>query len=371
MDLPSSLPNSKSRIGWPHLWVRAIRRPPNFIAIPAYVFGFLLVWFYISVLSVVLWHFGNDILVYDTNKIDKSIIYLGSVLAAPAALWAVFTAIQQIFISRENHFTALFSSSIEQLGTKPLSDETEQSPRSSFDVRIAGIYGLERIARDSSRDHWPIMEILCRYVRQNHSTTNVQPSLDSTHLVKWLKSLPEPPFDLEAAMTAIGRRSREKVSLERDLRNQLETEIKERRQITGKDENEEAERAFNEVDESFRLNFDGSNLRNLKLWHCDFGHGLFRKCNMEGVVFWGCNLSDAKFSDSVLSGGIFVDCCLDRAIFSNNDLSHAQLSRVSLRDTRFYEGVDVSNTAVFQTNLDAVHKTLRPKWNENWIFNFK
>jgi hypothetical protein len=171
-------------------------------------------------------------------------------------------------------------------------------------------------------------------------------------------------------MTAIGRRSGEKVQLERELRGRLERGIKARQRVISGPTDKESERAFSEVDESFRLNFDGSNMRKLKLWHCDFSHGLFRKCYMEGIVFWGCNLSDVNFSDSALSGSIFSDCCLDRAIFSKNNLNGAQLARVSLRDTRFYQGVDVSNTAVFETNLDQVHKTLRPKWNDKWVFNF-
>src|SRR3954471_6413642 len=32
-------------------------------------------------------------------------------------------------------------------------------------ARLGGIYALERIARESKRDHWPIMETLTAYVR--------------------------------------------------------------------------------------------------------------------------------------------------------------------------------------------------------------
>jgi hypothetical protein len=373
MSLLSRLTNPEIRIDDPSLWTNTIRRRPRFVVIFAYVLGFLVLLFYVCVLLVLLWHFGNDIFVYDTTKIDKSIVYLGSILAVPAALWAVFVAVQQIFISRENHFTALFSSSIEQLGTRPVPDSVAQAPQLrnfSFDIRIAGIYGLERVARDSSRDHWPIMEILCRYVRQNHCAKKVEQIVDSANLIAQLKSLPEPPFDLEAAMMAIGRRSWRKVVLERELRNRLQREVRERRSAVSKLQSEEDESAFNEIDESFCLNFDGSNLCKLKLWNCDFSHGLFRNCDMRGIVFWVCDLSDAKFSDSALSGAIFYDCCLDRASFQNNDLSHAQLSRVTLRDTRFYVGVNVSSTSIFNTNLDQVDKEHRPKWNEDWVFNF-
>ena len=33
-------------------------------------------------------------------------------------------------------------------------------------IRLGGIYALERIARDSEKDHGPIMEVLTAYVRE-------------------------------------------------------------------------------------------------------------------------------------------------------------------------------------------------------------
>ncbi len=37
----------------------------------------------------------------------------------------------------------------------------------NLEVRLGGIYALERIARDSPKDHWTIMEVLTAYVREN------------------------------------------------------------------------------------------------------------------------------------------------------------------------------------------------------------
>jgi hypothetical protein len=38
--------------------------------------------------------------------------------------------------------------------------------KKQFETRLGGIYALERIAKDSEADHWPIMEILTAYVRK-------------------------------------------------------------------------------------------------------------------------------------------------------------------------------------------------------------
>jgi hypothetical protein len=52
-------------------------------------------------------------------------------------------------------FDERFNRAIDQLG----SEKTEP--------RLGGIYALERIANESEKDYWPIMEILTTYIREN------------------------------------------------------------------------------------------------------------------------------------------------------------------------------------------------------------
>jgi hypothetical protein len=61
-------------------------------------------------------------------------------------------------LTREGQITDRFTKAIAQLG--------EQDPE-KLAVRLGGIYALERIARESKEDHWPIMEMLTAYVREN------------------------------------------------------------------------------------------------------------------------------------------------------------------------------------------------------------
>jgi hypothetical protein len=58
-------------------------------------------------------------------------------------------------VAEQGHITDRFTKAIEQLGNEKL------------EVRLGSIYALERIAHDSSRDHWPIMETLTAYIREN------------------------------------------------------------------------------------------------------------------------------------------------------------------------------------------------------------
>uniref|UniRef100_UPI001177ECCC pentapeptide repeat-containing protein n=1 Tax=Calothrix rhizosoleniae TaxID=888997 RepID=UPI001177ECCC len=58
-------------------------------------------------------------------------------------------------IAEDKQITERFSKAIEQLGSEKI------------EVRLGAIYTLERIAKDSPKDHWTIMEILTAFVRHN------------------------------------------------------------------------------------------------------------------------------------------------------------------------------------------------------------
>src|SRR4051794_9093858 len=79
MSFLSSTSKFRYRIRGPN-WTSIVPRPSNHIATIGYVIGFLALWFYAWVLVVLLWHFGNDVLAYNTTAIDKSIKYLGGIL---------------------------------------------------------------------------------------------------------------------------------------------------------------------------------------------------------------------------------------------------------------------------------------------------
>src|SRR6266436_2086814 len=80
------------------------------------------------------------------------LLTLGAGLLAAGAL--LFTA-RNFTLSREGQVTDRYTKAIEQLGSGKL------------DVRIGGIYALERIARDSKKDHPTVMEVLTAFIREH------------------------------------------------------------------------------------------------------------------------------------------------------------------------------------------------------------
>ncbi len=122
------------------------------------------------------------------------LLTLGAGLFAAGAL--VFTA-RNFTLSREGQVTDRYTKAIEQLGSDKL------------DVRIGGIYALERVARDSARDHPTVMEVLTAFIRE-HSHEQWPPPDDpgrgqerSTGPDQERSMRP----DVRAALTVVGRRA--------------------------------------------------------------------------------------------------------------------------------------------------------------------
>ena len=86
---------------------------------------------------------------------------LAQILGGIVVLAGGFTAWRNLKLAQEGQITDRYTKAIEQLGA------VDASGNKKLEVRLGGIYALERIAKDSKRDHWPIMEVLCTYVREN------------------------------------------------------------------------------------------------------------------------------------------------------------------------------------------------------------
>jgi hypothetical protein len=71
-------------------------------------------------------------------------------------------------LTEQGQVTDRFTKAIEQLG----SDKA--------DVRIGGIYALERIARDSAKDHPTVMEVLTTFIREHSHEPWPPPDGDSS-----------------------------------------------------------------------------------------------------------------------------------------------------------------------------------------------
>jgi uncharacterized protein YjbI with pentapeptide repeats len=252
----------------------------------------------------------------DFEDVSKRLLAVGVLIAAPFAIWRIIishwqaraaqaqaeAANQQAATSREAHFTTLFTKAIELLGSTRQTADAAGAIKSepNMEVRLGAIYALERIARDSTRDHWPIMETLCAYVRENAGppqmlSTSARNSVALHRMMGARSSLNQESklarqqrlrADIQAALTVLGRRSTAQIEHEASLR-------------------EEAVR---------------------KEWH-----GLdLRRTNLTGAVLDGLHFDYARFDGSSLAFASFQDTHLRHANFANAGLEGAEFARSKL-----------------------------------------
>ena len=93
-------------------------------------------------------------------------------------------------IAEQGQITTRFSTAIDELGS------------TAPDVRLGGIYGLERIMRDSAADQPTVVEVLSAFVRNDAPGAGTPTTTPTTR--------PAPPTDVAAALTVLARRDRAK-----------------------------------------------------------------------------------------------------------------------------------------------------------------
>lgn len=200
-------------------------------------------------------------------------------LAAVAALLFTWLQVSQtskeLRISEEGQITNRFSAAIGNLGS------------GSIDVRLGGIYALERIMNDSARDQATVVSVLSAYVRRHAPIPTAAPMAD-----------------ISAAMNVLVRRRPES-------------------------------------DQGLELDLSRTDLRGWKPAH-PYEEGAI---HLQGTIFTGADLSDAQLGGADLSEANLEKANLSRADLSRATLTGAVFEEAQLRDTGF-TGADLTDAVV-------------------------
>jgi len=124
--------------------------------------------------------------------------------------WRNFNLAQEnLKVTEQGQITDRYTKAIEQLGAV----DSKGGPR--LEVRLGAIYSLEAIANESRSFHWPIMEVLCTYVRMNAPAEREESQAKPTSAAKQMsRQKPvagdelHPRADIQAILTVLGRRDR-------------------------------------------------------------------------------------------------------------------------------------------------------------------
>lgn len=244
---------------------------------------------------------------------------------------AVRAATEQA-LTREGQITDRFTAAVNQLGSDQLR------------VRLGGIYALERIARDSSPDAGPVMEILTAFVRERAPwpppTTAIPPALGgpkgpapSARLV--------PSADIQAVLTVIGRGNWD-------------------RWWPGEAEGARGPGGL------FCLNLDGTDLRGARLRDKKLPPLCMGGANLAGANLTGADLGGARMPNADLTGAFLTGADLTGAYLRYAVLADAHLTDVRLTGADLgyanvagddLTGADVERAILSDTNLAGADLT--------------
>ena len=321
-----------------------------------------------------LW-IGNDDGTY------KILVTLAGVIGAPFVAWRTLVAHQQTGIARETHFTTLFTRAVEQLGATreitgdlnasgPAEAQSVSRTEANYEVRLGAIYALERIAQDSKRDHGLIMEVLCAYVRNRQNCgTPVPAPADASERPYWYQDIRRARVDVQAALSVIGRRSKDRLRHERDsglkldfsganlqravLRGNFSDADLAGADLTGatienciwKGNTFGTAKSLNGVtimeSQVEFFSFWGATakrVRGIEAYNSILAQSNFRGLEMRSCSFSGCDLKNSYFRYALLSRVDFHSCNLTGARFDNVSLDRVTFFGIDAERSFFFRG---------------------------------
>lgn len=230
---------------------------------------------------------------------------------------------EEVRISEQGQITTRFNAAIGNLGS------------GSMDVRLGGIYALERIMKDSQPDQNTVVSVLTAYIRQHAP-------------VQHNSSKPEISADIAAAMNVLVRRHPQHDEITIDLRNTRlrgwtpslpnRSVIALREAILSGADLHEAKIARADLRGA---QLDRTDLSGADMTRANLSNSVISQAQLRDTDFTGANLSGASFCRGSETEWLCSD--LTDAVFFGADLRGANLSNADLRNVLFCDhGYDTS-----------------------------
>jgi hypothetical protein len=231
------------------------------------------------------------LLQYETDnriKIWTTIVQATGGAALLLGLW--FTARNlratqdKLDIDRQGQLTNRFIQATGQLGAEL------KGGQPNVEVRLGGIYALNRISNDWPKDYWPIVDVLTAYVRHN---------------ARWSSSSvggqgSTPTTDIQAILTVLGHNH-----------------------------------PPGGFDDRHKLDLRNTDLRGAEFWDAHLEWTDLWGANLEGAKLWGADLRNAKLVRAYLQGANLRGANLAGAFLEGADVTGAVFDRNTVWPTGF------------------------------------
>ena len=233
---------------------------------------------------------------------------------------------EELQLTRQGQITERFTRAIDQLGSEKL------------EIRLGGIYALERIDKESPERayHGTVMEVLTAYVRENSRREPERPSTPKEDFDQATEpTLPELPIDIRAISDILQRRDEESVPEKHRVRLDLQ----------------EANLWGSNLDSA---NFDSANLQ-----EANFQEAHLQKADLQGVNLQGANLQEANFQEAHLQGAKLQGANLWEAKLQGAKLQKANLQEAILWGAKLQgaklQGAKLQGVNLQKANFDSAN----------------
>ena len=234
----------------------------------------------------------------------------------------------QLQIAEQGQITDRYNAAIANLGA------------TSIDIRLGGIYALQRLMRDSPRDQPTVIAVLCAFARE---PTASSPSPQES-------SAPSLPTDVQAALSVVGTRNTANdgrttlIDLSHATLADAQLEFL---RLTGADLSGAYLAGANLIYTHLAgANLSGANLATAHLTNTDLARADLSHVNLTGAVLAGANLAGASFFGANLTGAVLAGENLPYLSFATATLTGADIS-----------GANVTNGYLIASDLAGANLT--------------
>lgn len=269
----------------------------------------------------------------------KTIISALGLGATAIAAIGLFITYRQ---GEERLVTERFAKAVEQLGSKEIT------------VRIGGVYALERVAKDSPKDHWTVMEVLTAFVRERSPNRQPDPGTAKRQAPNGKDpELPGIPTDVQSALTAIGRRDASK-----DVEGQR-LDLSQTYLVRANLDRANLQAANLRSTDLQWASLGGTNLRKANLRSTDLRWANLHSANLQAANLWGANFLRANLDSADLQGADLLDAKLSGAGLDSTNLQQARLGRSQLQKANLrsanLQGADLWDANLLRADLHSAN----------------
>lgn len=252
----------------------------------------------------------------------------------------------QLRVSEDGMITERFAKAVEQLESEKIA------------VVLGGIYSLERIARDSPKDHQTVMQVLMAYLRDRSDELTTaavasQPGENNidihTDLIRFSKLPPiKPSAIIQAVLSILGSR---------DIKSENSFQV----DLQGTDLRYFSNTKFLHFP---RASFLGADLSHVQLTVCNMHKAKLTYANLSHAQLCGSDLSFAEMSYCNLLGTNLLNANLVNATLNGANLKGANLKGVILRGASLNGCFShpITNNEIMILSEAKSLENLKPQW---------